>query len=360
MNYDLRVQKILEAMQRDGADALLVTRGTDIRYVSGFSGEAGVAVIILSSSKNYLITDGRFTSQAKQETKGFEIVLRKTGQGLYEAAAELLDEMGTKRACLDTTQISHADYLELESHCHAAVENSKPYIADVRMVKDADELVVIRKACDITEQSFLALLNQVRPGQSEKEIRNILENEFRSRGSLDVAFETIVASGPVNGANPHASLTDRRIQQGDMITIDFGCKYEAYCSDITRTFALGRPSEEMMKIYNTVKAAKEAAESLLREGVSAREVHLAAETIINGAGYPLLHGPGHGFGLDIHENPFLSSRSKYWMEQNVVHTLEPGIYVPGVCGVRIEDDYLITQEGAECLTPNITRDLIIL
>ncbi len=213
----------------------------------------------------------------------------------------------------------------------------KPYISDARMVKDEEELVLIRRACDITEQSFLSLLNQIRPGQSEKEIRNILENEFRRRGSLDVAFETIVASGPVNGANPHASLTDRTIQQGDMVTIDFGCKYEAYCSDITRTFSLGKPSDEMMKIYNTVKAAKEAAESTLREGVSARDVDLAVEAVIGGAGYHLPHGPGHGFGLDIHENPFLSSRNEYRMERNVVHTLEPGIYVQAsaVCGLKM-------------------------
>ena len=360
MNYEARVAKVKEKFLADGVEALLVSKGTDIRYLSGFTGEAGVALLVLTDKKNYFITDGRFTNQAKMETTGMEIILWKSGSGLYKEGGELLKELGIKRAAIDCGEFSHADYLTLTGTWGQEVEDSKPYITTLRMVKDADELELIRKACDITEQSFLALLKLVKPGQTEKEIRNLLEYEFRKRGSVDVSFATIVASGPENGGNPHASLTDRKVQQGDMITIDFGASYEGYCSDMTRTFAIGDPGEKLKEIYRVVYEAKKAAEAALHVGAIAKDIDKAARDVIVNAGYELPHGPGHGFGLDIHEDPFLGFRNTYAMEENVVHTIEPGIYVPGTGGIRIEDDYLIKGSGAECLTPNITNELIIL
>lgn len=360
MDYGKRVQKIKERIHNDGIEGFIITLGTDIRYVSGFTGEAGVAVIILTDKKDYFVTDGRFTSQASQETKGYEVVQWSREKGMYGTVADILSELNLKVVCVDMSQISHMNYLKLAENYKGEIKDSGSYIADERRVKDEEEIALIRKACHITEQSFIALLNQIKEGQSEKEIRNILEYEFRKRGSIDVAFDTIVASGPINGGNPHASLTDRKIQKGDMITIDCGCKYDAYCSDITRTFSLGKPTDEMLHIYETVKKSKENAEAILKAGVMAKDVDYAIRSTIENAGYNLPHGPGHSFGLDIHEAPFLGPNNDYKLEKNVVHTIEPGIYIPGICGVRIEDDYLITENGVECLTPNITRELIIL
>lgn len=360
MNYDKRIKRIRQAFLNDGMDALLLTKGTDIRYLSGFTGEAGTATLVLTQNKQYLITDGRFTNQAKMETTGVEVICWQSGVGLYKESANLLNEVGATKVAFNGQEISYTNYKILSEAGEYKLENDNAYVTKLRMVKDEDELDLIRKACAITEQSFMEFLNQVKPGQTEKDIRNILEYEFRKRGSTDVSFQTIIASGPENGGNPHASLTDRIIKSGDMITVDFGAKYEGYCSDITRTFALGEPDRELKKLYQIVYESKKCAEDMLKAGVTAKEIDYAARSVIEKAGYNLPHGLGHGFGLDIHEDPFLGFYNTYEMEEMVVHTIEPGIYVPGLGGVRIEDDYLILKDGAECLTPNIPRELIML
>lgn len=358
--YQKRIAEIKAGMKQDGVDALIITKGTDVRYVSGFTGEAGVAIVVLTEKKSYLVTDGRFTSQAKQETEGIEIIQWKSGVGLLRETGELLKELGIKNPVMDCSAISHSGYGVLAEAAGIQPVEAYPYITKMRMVKDESELALIRKACEITEQSFMSLLELIKPGQTEKDIRNFLEFEFRKRGSEEVSFPTIVASGPVNGANPHASLTNRTVENGDMITIDFGASYEGYCSDITRTIALGHPNPKLVEIYHVVYEAKQQAAAMLKEGVEAREIDFAARSVIEKAGYELPHGPGHGFGLDIHEDPFLGPKNEYQMKCGVVHTIEPGIYVPEIGGVRIEDDYLILPGKAECLTPNITQELIIL
>lgn len=360
INYQRRTEGIRASMRRDGVDALIVTKGTDIRYLNGFTGEAGVAVVVLTMDKQYFVTDGRFVTQAGQETEDTEVVEWKSGVGLYRTTGNLVQELGSRNPVMDYGDISHEAFGVLAQAMGKEPGQAGPYITEMRMVKDEEEIHLIREACKITEQSFLALLDLIKPGQTEKEIRNLLEFEFRKRGSEDVSFATIVASGAVNGANPHASLTDRKIERGDLITLDFGAKYQGYCSDITRTIAVGKPEQKLVDIYNVVLEAKQAAEATLREKVATCEVDGAARSVIEKAGHVLPHGPGHGFGLDIHEDPFLGPRNQYQMQAGVVHTIEPGVYVPGVGGVRIEDDYLILRDGAECLTPNITRELIVL
>lgn len=355
-----RIKKIIDKMIKDRVEALIVTKGTDIRYLSGFTGEAGVAVLILTNDKRYLITDGRFTNQASQETSGYEIVKWESKSGIYGETGNILKKISVNQVVIDHAEISYANYESLINAFEKKVKNSKPYITDMRMVKDLGEVQAIRKACEITEKSFLAILNTIKPGQTEAEIRNSLEYEFRKNGAEGIAFESIIASGPDNGANPHATVSSRKIQNGDMITIDFGCKYNGYCSDMTRTIAIGQPSEELLKIYNVVKEAKDNAVLKLKSGVKAKDIDMAIRSVFEKYGYVLPHGPGHGFGLDIHENPFLGPRNEYEMEENVVHTIEPGIYIPGIGGVRIEDDYLITKDGYELLTPNVSQELIII
>lgn len=360
MNYKKRVERIRKEFLKDGLEALILTKRTDIRYLSGFTGEDKVAVLVLTEKKQFFITDGRFINQAHMETEDWEILLWKAGSSLYKETGLLLQQLEIGRAAVDIYEISYGNYEELSEIWKGSLESCKPYVSNLRMIKDEEELKLVRCACKITEDSFQDFLNKITVGMTEIDLRNILEAEFRKRGSETVSFETIVASGPQNGGNPHASLTERRIEKGDMITVDFGAKYRGYCSDVTRTFAVGRPEAKLQEIYHVILEAKQAGRELLKGGVQVSDIDKAIRNVLKKAGYQLVHGPGHGFGLDIHENPFLGPTNAYCMEEGVVHTLEPGIYVPGLGGVRIEDDYLIKKDGGECLTPNITEELIIL
>lgn len=358
--FEKRVSKVIRDFNNDQIQAFVVTRGTDIRYLTGFTGEAGVAAVILTNNKKYFITDGRFTNQASQELNGYEIFQWKQGSGLYGQVGEILKDINIKEAIADFQQISHKNYQVLIKNYDNEVKDCKPYISDTRKVKDEEEIKSIRRACNITEKSFFAVLDKIQPGQTEKDIKNLLEYEFTNNGGEGAAFPIIIASGADNGANPHATVSDRKIQKGDMVTIDFGAAYNGYCSDVTRTISIGKPSEELMNIYRVVKEAKDCGVAKLKAGVPAKEIDIAIRDTIKNAGYVLPHGPGHGFGLDIHEDPFLGPNNQYNMEENVIHTIEPGIYVPGVGGVRIEDDYMITKDGYELLTPNISQELIII
>lgn len=346
-------------VEQSSFDGIVVSKGTDVRYLSRFTGDAGTTVLFLTNDQDYLITDGRFEFQATQEAEGFEVIVWKSGSSLYRELGMLIQKLNLQKIAIRTDEIFYGDYLKMKGECNAEFTESEPYVEVLRQVKDEDELALIRKACAISDDSFMSLLSFIRPGVTEMEIMNALEFEFRKRGSEGCCFSTIVASGPENGANCHATPSKRKVENGDLITIDFGAFYEGYCSDITRTVALGEPDSRLVKIYGIVKEAKAAAHAVLKEGVTLKQIDAAAMDIIKGYGYTVPHGLGHSFGLDIHESPFISPKVDYTMKCNVVHTLEPGIYVPGIGGIRVEDDYLIQKDGAEQLT-HCNDELIIL
>lgn len=354
-----RMSILKHKVEQSCFDGIVVSKGTDVRYLSRFTGEAGTTILFLTKDCDYLITDGRFEFQAAEETEGFEIIAWKSGSSIYRELGRLIKKLNLRKIGICPDEVYYGDYLKIKEECDAELVERAPYLEELRKVKDEDELVLIRKACAISDESFEALLNFIRPGVTEIEIMNAMEFEFRKRGSEGCCFPTIVASGPNNGANCHATPSKRQVKNGDMITIDFGAFYEGYCSDITRTVALGEPDPRMVKIYGIVKEAKAAARNVLKDGVTLKEIDAAAVDIIKSYGYTMPHGLGHSFGMDIHETPFISPRVDYAMNCNVVHTLEPGIYVPGVGGVRIEDDYLIQKNGAEQLT-HCNDELIVL
>lgn len=359
MNKKLEV--IRKRIAEDGLDGLVVSKGTDIRYLTGFTGEAGVAVLVITPEEGYFITDNRFTNQAGMEVEDFDISAYGNSSGYYQAAGERIRKLGLKKCGVRLGEIFYSEYKAMAGESpETEFVNARPYLSDLRKVKTPEEIRLIRRACNISERSFYGLLDHIKPGMTEIDIANELEYQFRSKGGSGYCFDTIVASGPDNGANCHATPSLRRIQEGDFVTIDFGSGYQGYCSDITRTIAIGEPENpEMLRIYNTVKAAKRAGEAALRPGLSLSELHRTINEVVEAEGYHVPHGPGHGFGLDIHEDPFITAADTYCMEPGVIHTLEPGIYVPGICGVRIEDDYLITENGAERIT-NITDELIVI
>lgn len=354
-----RMFALKQKLGQSGFDGIVVSKGTDVRYLSNFTGDIGTTVLFVTKRADYLITDGRFEFQAAEETEGFEIIVWRTGSSIFRELGLLIHKLRLNKIGICPDEISYGDYLKVKAECGAELTECERYVENLRAVKDDGELALIRKACAISDASFASLLDFIRPGVTEMDVVNALEFEFRKRGSEGCCFETIVASGPDNGANCHATPTKRKIESGDMITIDFGAFYEGYCSDITRTVALGEPDPRLVKIYSIVKEAKSAAQAVLKEGVTLKEINAAAVNVIEENGYKIPHGPGHSFGLDIHEFPFISPKVDYSMPCNTVHTLEPGIYIPGIGGVRIEDDYLIKKEGAEQLT-HCNDELIIL
>lgn len=356
-----RMQLLKSAMQQDKVEALIISRGSDIKYLTGFTGEYGVAVLLLTADKDYFITDGRFTNQAEQETEGLEVSAFARGSSYFARTGELVKQCGIKECGIYGEDISFADYQALTKECTGThFVQAAPYVENLRRIKTSEEIATIRKACRISERSFYALLDVIKPGVTEIDIANELEYQFRSCGGSGFCFETIVASGPDNGANCHATPSMRKIQQGDLVTIDFGTRYQDYCSDITRTVAVGEiKNQELLNIYRIVRDSKREAEKVLAPGLAMSQLHKVINQYVEERGYKIPHGPGHSFGLDIHEAPFISAANDYQLQPGVIHTIEPGIYVPGVGGVRIEDDYLITENGFERLT-NITDELIIL
>ena len=359
-----RIAKLKQALAADGLGALVVTKGSDIKYLTGFTGEYGTSVLIISPAGNHFVTDGRFESQAKTEV-GDEAEVhvylkwQKEPQNYFTCAGDILADLGVREAGIVPEDITLADYRDLERHAGSVeLKSVGDLVAPIRMIKDAGEIATIKRACQISMRSFYALLDSIKPGVTEIDVANELEHQFRSHGGAGYCFETIVASGPDNGACPHASVSGRKLEYGDFVTIDFGTFFDGYCSDITRTMVLGRAKEpEMYKIWDIVEQAKELGASMLEPGVTYAEVSNAVNAFVEGHGYSIPHGIGHSFGLDIHEAPFMGPANTTPEAPGMVHTIEPGVYVPGMGGVRQEDDYLITEDGCERLT-YITDHLI--
>lgn len=350
-----------QKMAEDGLDALVVSSGFDITYLTGFTAEPGVSVAVLSDAGDYIVTDRRYETQVAEETEGYGCFIWKKGTHSYcENAGLVLKELGARAVGIYGADMTHSDYLGLASQAGAAEFREAPaYLVSMRARKTPQELALIREACRISMLSFYALLDHIRPGVTEKDIADALEQEFRSHGGDGMCFPTIVASGPVNGACPHASVSGRRIEPGDFVTIDFGTGYKGYCSDITRTVCVGTPRPELKRVFDVVSAAKRAGHEALRAGTTPAGLHEAIQHPIAEAGFETPHGFGHSFGLEIHELPFIGPLDQTPYEPGMITTIEPGIYLPGTGGVRQEDDYLVTEEGTERLT-FITDELICL
>ena len=359
-----RIERLLKALPDLDVEALVVTRGSDIRYLTGFTGEYGISVLVVREAGCLFVTDGRFEAQAAAEVGGqaeVRIVKRWGGEPAtyFTCTGDALRELGVSSAGIVAADLSLSDYEELAAHATGvALKRVANPVAPIRMIKDADELARIRRACQISMRSFYALLDFIRPGVTEAQVANELDRQFHAHGAQGPCFATIVASGPDNGACPHSTVSDRKLELGDFVTIDFGCRYAGYCSDITRTLVLGlSPRPELYQIWNVVQGAKDLGASMLGPGVSIKEVSAAVTGYIADRGYTMPHSVGHGIGIDIHEEPFMGRADDLAEAPGMVHTVEPGIYIPGLGGVRQEDDYLITEGGVERLT-YITDHLI--
>ena len=352
----MRVEKLQAKLKEQNLDALMVTNPFNLRYVSHFTGTAGLAV--LTQEKAFFITDFRYTEQANEQAKGFEII-RNIGS-IYEEVAKLVKSENIERLGFEQDGISYATFTNLEKMIECELVPVSGFIESLREIKDQEEIDVIQQAIKITEAAYQYILKEVKPGMTELEVANKLDFFMREQGASSVSFDTIVASG-VRSALPHGVASDKVIEHGDMITIDFGCYYNGYVSDMTRTFALGDPGEKLKEVYEIVREAHARVNSAVKAGMTGAEVDAIARDYITEKGYgeAFGHSTGHGIGLEVHEGPSISFKNDKKLVPGNAITNEPGIYLPGIGGVRIEDDLLITEDGNKNLM-SLPTDLIIL
>lgn len=352
----VKLTKLRELLTENGIDALLVTNSYNRRYMTGFTGTAGLALI--SSDDAVFITDFRYTEQAEREINGFRIVQHTTT--IIEEVAEQAKNMKLRTIGFEKDDMSFGLYELYNGKVEAELKPVSGLVEKLRMVKTEDELAILKKAAKIADDAFTHICTFIKPGVTELEVSNELEFAMRKQGATSSSFSIIVASG-LRGALPHGVATDKVIESGDLVTLDFGALYEGYISDITRTVAVGEPSDKLKEIYAVTLAAQELALKEIKPGMTGIEADAIARDYIISKGYgeAFGHSTGHGIGLEVHEGPALSFRSGTVLEPNMVVTVEPGIYLPGIGGVRIEDDIIMTQNGNERLTHS-TKELLIL
>lgn len=352
-----RLSRLRALMETSGLEALLVTGEYNRRYLSGFTGSAGV--LLITADKAYLVTDFRYRSQAPAEAPHFEVV--EHGPKLSETLLDVLKQNGVTTLGFEPQHMTYAAYTGYATDLKpVTLAPADALVEKLRLVKDETELAVMREAALLADRTFQHLLTVLAPGKRELDIAMELEFFMRREGATSVSFETIVASGE-RSALPHGKASERVLQSDEFVKLDFGAYYKGYCSDITRTVVLGKPTDKHRRIYEIVLEAQMHALANIRPGMTGREADALARDVIRGYGYgdQFGHGTGHGLGMEIHEAPRLSLTGDIVLEPGMTVTVEPGIYLPGFGGVRIEDDIVITATGAERLT-QATKDFIII
>lgn len=347
-----RLAWLSQLMGDNGLDSLLVTRREDVRYLSGFTGSSGS--LLVASGRSCLITDFRYKVQARKETTGTTILIQK--KDYFTAVRDAAERMDVDTLWFDESALTVEGFKNLKKQ-GLKLKGHRDLVKTLRQQKDKQELANIRAAIRRAEEAFRDLKADIHPGATERELGSKLEALMKGKGARRAAFDTIVASGG-NGAMPHASVTNRRIKKGDLVTFDFGAEANGYYSDMTRTFCVGRPSARQREIHGLVLRAQAAAIRSIRVGVPCKTVDDAAREVIKGAGHGrhFGHGTGHGIGLMVHEGPSVSPLSGDTIKENMVFTVEPGVYLPGWGGVRIEDMVQVTEAGVRVLT-SLPREL---
>ena len=351
-----RCEKLMNVLSEKGVDSAMITSRSNIRYFSGFTSDE--AVILIGADRRVILTDFRYTIQAKEQAPDFEVIQTSRAISINDISA-VLKEMGVKKCAFEDGYLTVRAF---NSYKDLPVElvPMTPEIDRVRLVKNEYEIECLKKAQSIADAAFADLIGWVREGMTEKEVANELDHLLRKHGAEENSFDTIVGSGP-NGALSHAIPGPRKLQKGDLVVIDFGCKYMGYCSDMTRTIAIGEPCDELKKIYGIVRRAQQTALDALKPNMVAKDLDAAARDLITAEGYgkEFGHSLGHGFGLDIHESPYANVRSTEALVPGCTITVEPGIYIEGLGGVRIEDDCVLTEDGFINLA-HTTKDMIII
>jgi Xaa-Pro aminopeptidase len=335
-------------MEQSGLEGILFTSLENIRYLCGFTGSDGA--FVLGPKETYFLTDSRYWTQSEQEVKGAKIVhYQKKTDGILS----LFSDFGLKRIGFESYFLPFSLYHFLREKLSSEIElvHLESEIRNLRAVKDDEELSSIRKAIDIASNAFNHILKLAQEGVQERDLAFEMEFSMKRQAAEDLGFDIIIASGK-RSAFPHGRAGEKRIEKGDLVLIDFGSRFQGYHSDQTRTVVCGAPSPEQKKIYQTVREAQERAIGKVRPGVPLRKVDASARDFIRDSGYDEYfgHGTGHGIGLAVHEDPAVNRENEDLLQEGMVITVEPGIYLPDRGGVRIEDMVRVTSSGAEVLT----------
>jgi Xaa-Pro aminopeptidase len=355
MNFSLRKKRAAAAARTAGVDGVLITHPPDVRYLSGFTGSS--AALVLSSDRAVLFTDGRYTAQAKTEAVGTRVVIAT--KPAVAAACEWLAETGVRHCGFDAAHTTVAALETMRKALPLKVRRGMfvavgPWVARLREVKDEEEIGRLRTAAEVGCELFDGMLTYLEAGLTEREVAATLEYAARLAGAEGMSFETIVASGE-RSSLPHGRATGAKLPRRGFVTLDFGVILDGYCSDMTRTVHMGKAMPGERDVYDFVLEAQEAAVAAVAPGVTAGEVDEAARSVLRRVKLDryFSHSTGHGVGLEIHEGPRLAAKQTQVLEQGMVITIEPGVYMPGKFGLRIEDMVLVTATGGEVLTPSV-------
>lgn len=351
------IKQIAAKLDEYGLDAMLITSEPGEFYAVGFHGEG---VVLVTPDESWYFTDSRYIEAAQGQVEADHVALPEGGRNHRASVEGLVKARGLKSLGFEEEYMTVADHGKWTEGVSAQLKPASALLGVLRASKDAGELEAMRAAQRIAEQALEETLPHVRPGVTEKEVAARLEYNMVRLGAEKKSFDTIVASGP-NSSKPHAVPGERKLREGDFVTIDFGCVYKGYCSDTTRTVALGQPTEEMRGVYDVVLQAQLAGIAAARAGVAGKDVDAAARKVIQDAGYGEYfgHSFGHSLGIEVHESPNFASSNEKPMHVGAVVSAEPGIYLPGRFGVRIEDVLILTEDGCENIT-KYPKELIIL
>jgi Xaa-Pro aminopeptidase len=348
--YVKRILKFRSKMQEKGLDAALLIGDPNRNYMSGFKGDESFSLI--TKDKAIFMVDSRFIEQATNEVKDYDVVeYSKNGETLYKYLQKLVNELNIKKLGFEEDIVTYLRYKSIMKATACDLIPLNGMVEELRVVKNEDEIDIMQKAADIADAAFSHMLEFIKIGMTEREIGIELEFTMKKLGASGLSFPSIVASG-ARSSLPHGQATDKKIADGEFLTLDFGCVYNEYCSDMTRTVAIGNITAEMKKIYSIVLEAQMEALKSYKSGVTGKSVDKVARDIIKSYGYgdKFGHSLGHGVGRQIHEQPAISSKSEKLLQTGMVVTDEPGIYISGFCGVRIEDILVITDEGSRVLS----------
>lgn len=367
MEMRTRIHKVLKVLKKERADALLVSNSEGsgqpaTAWLSGFTGSS--SLLLITRTKRFLITDGRYTVQSRREAKGFEIYITSAAHPSLQILGRLIRRHGIQKIVFDGAVMSYSMVEDARKELPKTVFLSrKRVLQELRLVKEKGELGLLAEAANIASHSFVKLLPLIQVGITEKELARRLETLCLEEGASEFAFPTIIASGK-NGALPHARATEKKIQKGELITIDFGVRHKGYVSDMTRTVAMGEVSPRLRTMYEAVRIAQELGCRKARAGLTGQELDAVCRKslVTQGYGRYFTHSTGHGIGMEVHELPVAApgDNGNSALPAGSVITCEPGIYIPGIGGVRIEDTLALTRKGNINLTAGVSKKLLLL
>ncbi len=351
-----RLTLIRNALKEHNLDAMLITTPVNRYYLSGFDGTAGVLLIGLEEA--FLVTDFRYLEQASTQAEAFTV--KRWQDDLYITLATLIEKVGWGKVGFEAKNVVVASFEQMKKALPCKLVAVESIVENLRLKKAAYEIERMQQGAQILDQGFDFILSVIKPGMREKELALELEYFLLKQGATEMAFRFIVASGN-RGAMPHGTASDRVMEEGELVTIDYGAVFDGYATDMTRTVALGKVDARQKEIYDLVQRGQEQAREAVKPGIKACELDAVARNCFDQAGYAenFGHGLGHGIGLETHEQPVLNSKSQTMLEEGMVITIEPGIYINGWGGIRIEDMVQVTGNGGKSLTTS-PRDLIII